>query len=132
VNSSSVFGLCVHLLRNQGPSCEARVLQFDIFHRIWAVLWLRQLGAGHSLWRTRFDRGPVHVRFVVDHTVLGQVSLTVLLFLPWQYNCSSAPHSFIHPPLMLNNLSNRKSLTHSKRKFCSTALKIHRNEKILV
>ena len=117
VNSSSLFDLCVHLLQNQGPSCEATVLHCDIFHCIWAVLWLRQLHAGHPPWRQRFDHGTVHVRFVMYHTVLGQVFLTVQLFLPCKYNCSSTPHSFNHPPLMLHDLCNCKSLTHSKKKI---------------
>jgi hypothetical protein len=101
--------VCVHSLQNQGPSCEAKMLHSDIFRSIWAVLCLRQLAAGLSPWRPRSDRGPVHVGFVVDHIVLRTGFSHSTIFLPWQYNSTIAPHlfihSFIHPSLMLHNLS---------------------------
>jgi hypothetical protein len=38
-----------------------------------AVPWLRWLGADLSFWRPGFDSRIVHVGFVVDEVVLGQV-----------------------------------------------------------
>jgi hypothetical protein len=44
------------------------------------VRWLRRLVAGLSLRRPGFDPGSVHVGFVVDKVVLGQVFLRVVGF----------------------------------------------------
>jgi hypothetical protein len=44
--------------------------------------WLRRLATGLSPRRPRFVRGSVHMGFVVDKVVLGQVSFRVLRFLP--------------------------------------------------
>lgn len=38
----------------------------------------QQLVTSLSPWRTRFDPRPVHVEFVVDKVVVGQVFLSVL------------------------------------------------------
>jgi hypothetical protein len=46
------------------------------------VLWLRRLVAGLSPRRLGFDPGSVHVGFVVDKVVLGQVFPRVLRFSP--------------------------------------------------
>jgi hypothetical protein len=45
-----------------------------------AIPWLRQLIAGLSLSRPKFDPRPVHVRFVVGKVALGQVFLQVYGF----------------------------------------------------
>ena len=37
-------------------------------------------GSGLAMWRPRFDPIPVHVRFMVDIVILGQVFLKVLQF----------------------------------------------------
>jgi hypothetical protein len=55
-----------------------------------AVPWLRRLAAGLSPRRPGFDPRSVHVGFVVDKVVLGQVFLRVLRF---------SPVSFIPPVL---------------------------------
>jgi hypothetical protein len=47
-----------------------------------AVPWLRRLVAGISPRRPGFDSRSVHVGFVVDKVVLGQVFPRVLLFSP--------------------------------------------------
>jgi hypothetical protein len=39
------------------------------------VPWVKQLVASLSLWRPGFAHGSVHVGFVVDSVVLGQVFL---------------------------------------------------------
>jgi hypothetical protein len=46
------------------------------------VPWLRRLVAGLSPRRLGFDPGSVHVGFVLDKVVLGQVFLRVLRFSP--------------------------------------------------
>jgi len=48
---------------------------------------------------------PVHVGFVVDELVLGQVPLLSTLVFPCQYPVG-APCSFIHPSPMLHKLIN--------------------------
>jgi hypothetical protein len=45
-----------------------------------AVAWFRRIVTTLSLRRSRFNPGPVHVRFVVDELALGQVLLPVLRF----------------------------------------------------
>jgi hypothetical protein len=50
-----------------------------------AVLWLRRLVAGLSTRSTGFAAGSIHVGFVVDKVVLGQVFLRVFRF-PCQYH----------------------------------------------
>jgi hypothetical protein len=50
-----------------------------------AVPWLRRLVAGLPPRRPGFDRGSVHVGFVVDKVALGQGFLRVLLFFPCQF-----------------------------------------------
>jgi hypothetical protein len=49
----------------------------------WAVPWLRRLVVGLSPRRPWFDRGSVHVGFVVDKVALGQV-------IPCQFNSTNA------------------------------------------
>ena len=44
--------------------------------------WLRQLVTGLSQWRSMFNPGPVHVRFLMDQVALGQDFLPVLQFSP--------------------------------------------------
>jgi len=46
------------------------------------VTWLRRVVAGLSQRRHGFVPKTVHVRFVVDKAVLGQVFLSVLRFFP--------------------------------------------------
>jgi hypothetical protein len=43
-----------------------------------SMQWLRQRGAGLWPWRAKFYLTPVHVGFVVDKVVLGQIFLWVL------------------------------------------------------
>jgi len=59
----------------------------------WLLLW--------GLW---FSPRPVHMVFVVDSVALGQVPLNTLIF-PCHYLPTHVPDSFIHPSLMVNNLS---------------------------
>lgn len=48
--------------------------------------YLRQSVCGQLLWRAVFELLPVHVIFVVDDEVLGQVFSTSTKIFDWQYN----------------------------------------------
>jgi len=67
----------------------------------WAVPRLRQLVDRLSLQRPRFSSIPVHEGFVVDHIVLGQVFLRVLLL----FSLVRAAYSVIRISQMLCNLN---------------------------
>jgi hypothetical protein len=68
------------------------------------VFWDMQTVADFSPRRFRFDHRPVHVRFVMDKVALRQVFPQYFRF-PCQYHSTNAPHSFIHLPPTLYNVS---------------------------
>jgi len=45
-----------------------------------AMQWFRCLVTSLSMWRPRFSHRPVHVDFVVDKVLLGNVFLSVIWF----------------------------------------------------
>jgi hypothetical protein len=60
-----------------------------------AVPWFRRLVAGLSLQIPGFVPGSVHVGFVVDRVVLGQIFLPSSLVFPCQCHSPVALHSHI-------------------------------------
>ena len=79
-----------------------------------AVPWLRRLVAGLSLRRPGFDPGSVHVGFVVDKVVLGQVFPRVLRF---------SPVNFI-PPLLHYTEKQKKNTNHLHHRVAQEASKL--------
>jgi hypothetical protein len=63
-----------------GEKRESSYIFVDYQIHIKAVPWLRRLVAGLSPRRPGFDRGSVHVGFVVEKVALGQVSTRELRF----------------------------------------------------
>jgi len=91
----SVFCLCVHSLKNLGPSCEAKVLHFDIFHRIWAVLWLRRSGGSLSLRGPAFNPRLGRVRLWWIEWHWDRFFSQYFSFL-CQYHSANVPLTFIY------------------------------------
>jgi hypothetical protein len=78
-----------------------------------AVPWLRRLVAGLSPRRPGFDPGSVHLGFVVDKVVLGQVLLRVLRLSPVNY---------IAPMLHYNGKAEKTSSSSSSSQGCTISL----------
>jgi hypothetical protein len=59
--------------------------------------WLKQLVASLSLQRPRFTPESIHMGFMVDIVVLGQVSLLSSLIFPCHCHSTGVPILICHP-----------------------------------
>jgi hypothetical protein len=62
---------------SQSDSWNGRSFKVVTATAFWVVPWHRRLAVGTSPRRPRFDRGPVHMGFVVGRVALGQIFLRV-------------------------------------------------------
>jgi len=84
----------------------------------WTLLicaFLRRLAASLSPRRSGFDPRPVHVRYVMEEVVLGQVLFWVLQLSPVSISVD-VPYSSIH---LLSTLHNLQSLNNTLKICCA-------------